>query len=132
MAYRPPLRDVDHDRGEAYLLVAQSFWERFYRNNGALALEDLAGRLYDAQTEFYGLFKQNEYAFAKRLLPLTALCCLLSDDGDIGANRLLARKMIAAFRCSMVSVEIKTIHLDDAIKILNLDDNPNKASIRGV
>jgi predicted HicB family RNase H-like nuclease len=113
---------LDGDKKLAVLFQnAKTFWKDFFKKNSQRPVAAIAKGLGLEQHAFEAIFEE-DYGrnFAKEMMPLTCLGSLY--DEHVGfENRQLAKKVVEAFRESLVSIEIKGAHLKAATRLFPLD-----------
>ena len=97
---------------------ARSFWELFFKRSSQLSVTALAKELGAKQPAFEAIF--DDRAFAKEIMPLTCLGSLCDEQGRF-KDKKLAKKVVEAFRKSLVSIEIKGSHLEAATRVYPLE-----------
>jgi predicted HicB family RNase H-like nuclease len=100
---------------------AKLFWKDFFEKNCQRSVSAIAKELASKQLAFEAIFEDDGLHFAKEMMPLTCLSYLYDEDSVRFKNRPLARKVVEAFKKSLVSGEIKGPHLDLATRIYSLD-----------
>ena len=97
---------------------AKSFWEEFFKKSSHLSGAALAKELGSKQRAFEAIFEDRQ--FAKKMMPLTCLGSLYGGHGSF-ENQKLAKKVVEAFKKSLVSIEIKGAYLEAATWVYPID-----------
>jgi hypothetical protein len=109
----------DKEIVEAFV-KARKFWEDFFEAHKNENVDGLAKSLDMAQARFEGLLDLDR-ALAKEIMPTTCIAALYDETNGFADNRRLAKKVVSAFKKSMVSIEVKGAYLDDAVALYDLD-----------
>lgn len=97
---------------------AKVFWTEFFEKNSQQSVAEIAKELGSKQHQFEAIFDDSQ--FAKEMMPLTCLSYLSDAQGRFRTKKL-TKKIVEAFKKSFVSIEIKNVYLEAAIRVYPVD-----------
>lgn len=117
---------VDHllhgnERIASQFQSANIFWKDFFEGHKDWSEDELANELGDVQIMFEWECFGGDRALGKEVMALTCIGSLY-DASEGFSDRAFAKNMVRAFRKSMVSIEVKGIHLDKVEEMYDLKD----------
>jgi hypothetical protein len=98
---------------------AKEFWVEFFKEHRGDSLDDLRKAIGDSQWGFEQALG-NKSAFAKEIMPLTALGTLYSQTYGFDDREEFAQRVVQAFKGSAVSVEVQGAALRRVVAIYGL------------
>jgi hypothetical protein len=114
------LMDGNSERTLLQLTRVKSFWDEFLPAHQTDNVPDLAKALSEAQTNFEIKCFDWDRSTAKELMAVTCLTALYDEQSGF-QDKAYAKRLVSAFRESMVSIEVKGTRLNVAEAMFHLD-----------
>ena len=114
------LMDGNSEQTLQQLIRMKKFWDEFLPAHQNDNVPDLAKALSEAQTNFEIKCFDWDRSTAKELMAITCLTALYDERSGF-QDKAYAKRLVSAFRESMVSIEVKGTRLNVAEAMFHLD-----------